>query len=371
MERIGIVGRGLAGLRVASELRAGGYENQIITWDSDPYPPYDRPALSKKMFGEYNHPLSADGLGDFTELGADSVPHPATRAWSEEGKWFVLSQNGVSEPLDVLVIATGSAPRAVIPGARVLYDVDDAEALRAAIKPGARIHIVGAGWIGTEIASVAAHQGAEVEMWEATPSVLSRTFSGAVDDLWLSWMREAGVKVNLDSPYSGDRAGRDLLIQATGVQADVAFLDGGARSPHGSLVANLRGEVIEAESPTSAVVPGLYATGDCCDILLPNGQWRWGGHWTQALADAQRTVSAILELPGASQLDAPEVFSTQFGHEIGLVGEVPVGTSPTVEQTGESTIYRWMDHSGNLVALLGIDAPREVSRARKALRHTL
>lgn len=386
MEHLGIIGRGITGLRVAAELRERGYTGRITTWDPDPNPPYDRPALSKQLFGEYHHPLALDSLGDFTTLGVAHIPERVTKisaAKTPNPGWIIESGAeteagteagaGRTTRVDGVVVATGSAPHATIRGAHVLYDVTDAESLRAAISPGARVHIIGAGWIGTELASVASEQGAEVDMWEASESILARNFGGAVDSYWLKWLENAGVGIHLGTAYP-KYAPPDVLIQATGARPSLSFLSD-YLSPRGGLTTNIRGEVTDLGVP----VTGLFAGGDCADLAL-NGSWRWGGHWTKTLGDAARIAATICGSEFPARLDPPEVFSTQFGHEIGFVGEVPEDSIPEVFDDGEKITLTWWkakeSAAGNppeneLAAVLGIDAPREVSRARKKLRINL
>lgn len=344
MQTIGIIGIGLAGLRCAAELRAGGFTGQIIGWSAESGIPYDRPPLSKELFGDYLHPLADDGLGDLDELGVDL--RGTAGQVRRDGSWFVDDV-----PVDAVIVATGARPVRSIPGALTLYFADDAEALRTSITPGSTVHVVGAGWIGMEVASAASSIGASVDVWEASEHFLNRTFHGTVDDIWNQWCEEAGVRVHLGEPYPGGPA--DAVVQATGALPDVDFLEWGTRSRRGAIVADQFGRALNV---SGEVIEGLYAAGDCGEL-----DGRPGGHWTQALSDAKWVAAAILGLD-APRVEPSEVFSTQFGHEITLIGKVPSG-DPGVR---EGLSIRW-----DTGAFLGIDAPRETSRARKALRRAL
>lgn len=141
MQSIGIIGTGLAGLRCAAELRAAGFTGTMYAWDGEGRDPYDRPPLSKELFGDYEHPLADDGLGDFDELAVAVIPRAAAHITSGT-TWRVDSQC-----VDALVIATGAAPHSTLPGAKVLYTLDDAKDISTAITPDSTVHIVGAGWI--------------------------------------------------------------------------------------------------------------------------------------------------------------------------------------------------------------------------------
>ena len=362
MQSIGIIGTGLAGLRCAAELRAAGFTGTMYAWDGEGRDPYDRPPLSKELFGDYEHPLADDGLGDFDELAVTVIPRAAAHIASGT-TWRVDSQC-----VDALVIATGAAPHSTLPGAKVLYTLDDAKDISTAITPDSTVHIVGAGWIGTEIASAASQRGAAVKVWEASTHFLDRTFHGTVDSVWGRWFDDAGIDVTFETVYPGGEC--DVLIQATGVRPSVDFLPFGLRSPRGGIVTTIDGQVLGQDGP----IPGLYAVGDCADVL-DEGGWRFGGHWTQALNDPARVAAHLTGQMRPATIEASEVFSTQFGHEITLVGEVPAGIDPEYEETRRGWVWRWNtpgpDGDPELVALLGVDSPREISRARKALRQPL
>ncbi|HXZ65591.1 MAG TPA: FAD-dependent oxidoreductase, partial [Streptosporangiaceae bacterium] len=144
-----IVGAGLAGLRTAEELRARGFAGAITLIGAEARPPYDRPPLSKKVLaGE----LDDTGLRpDLDSLGIDlRLAETAVRLG--EG---VLHTTAARYPWDALVVATGAVP-VTLPGGgeqRVLRTADDALALRARLTPDTRLAVVGAGWIGAELAT--------------------------------------------------------------------------------------------------------------------------------------------------------------------------------------------------------------------------
>ena len=254
-----------------------------------------------------------------------------------------------------------------MPGAHVVYTSDDAARLAAAIPHSASVRIAGAGWIGTEIASAVASAGLpgpRVELWESSGHILGRSFHGAVDDLWLGWLEDGGVDVRLGQPLPEGQDADAILVQATGSAPALAFLAVEAdRTARGALATDSLTRVLSGGSP----VPGLYAVGDCADALLGETTLE-GGHWTKALNDGKATAAAILGVPPPAYIPPVEVFSTQFGHEIGLVGTVPADVAPAREEPPRGgSVMRW-EREGRLLALLSVDAPRELSRARKALR---
>src|SRR5215472_4953528 len=156
--RVVIVGAGLAGLRTAEELRARGYAGALTLIGAEVRPPYDRPPLSKKVLtGE----IDDTGLRpDVDALGIDlRLDETAVQLGDD-----VLRTRAAEYPWDALVLATGANP-VTLPGAgeqRVLRTADDAFALRERLKRGTRLAIVGAGWIGAELATAAVYHGCQV-----------------------------------------------------------------------------------------------------------------------------------------------------------------------------------------------------------------
>ncbi|MDO4887389.1 MAG: FAD-dependent oxidoreductase [Actinomycetaceae bacterium] len=379
MRRIGIIGTGLAGLRVAAELRGAGFDGRITAWDSGGGKPYDRPPLTKQLFGERQVPLARQGLGDLGDLGVEVIAREVSAIEPDgAGGWLVIESAGAVDvagageatgaagtvesgpvQVDVAVVATGSPPRGSVPGARVLYTLADADALAEAIAPGTRVDIVGGGWIGTELASTCAERGARVELWEASQHLLARSLGEAGTDIWLRWLEAAGVTVHLGRRHPGSAADGTVLVDATGsaptfprVAADV--------TARGALATDVQARVLLG----GRSVAGLYAVGDCADRV--SHPCLAGGHWTKALGDGALAAASILGTAPPPFLAPAEVFSTQFGREIGLVGVVP-SSPPARESTRDGFVLRWQDEHG-LAALLAVDSPRELSRARKALR---
>jgi 3-phenylpropionate/trans-cinnamate dioxygenase ferredoxin reductase subunit len=155
--RVVVAGAGLAGFRTVEELRARGFAGPITLVGAEPRPPYDRPPLSKKFLADPG--LDPSLKADFAALEVDFRPAEAATGLGDE---LVTSRSAY--PFDHLVLATGALPVA-LPGdgrQRFLRTYDDALALRDLLKPGLRLAIVGAGWIGAELATAAAAHGSQV-----------------------------------------------------------------------------------------------------------------------------------------------------------------------------------------------------------------
>src|SRR5712691_9655486 len=174
-EKVVVAGAGLAGWRTAEELRARGFAGQITLIGAEPRPPYDRPPLSKKFLTERD--LDPSLKADFAALGVDFRPDEAATGLGDEAA--LITSRG-TYPFDHLVLATGALPVA-LPGEgrqRFLRSCDDALALRDLLRPGLRLAIVGAGWIGAELATAAVARGGQVTVVEAGPPIAAASGAG-------------------------------------------------------------------------------------------------------------------------------------------------------------------------------------------------
>src|SRR5487761_1187631 len=179
IEQVVVVGAGLAGLRAIEELRGRDYPGQITLVGAEDRPPYDRPPLSKKlMTGELD---DTSLRADFGALGVDFRPgETATGLEPGTGSGGLLRTGRAEYRFDRLILATGATP-VTLPGPgpqRVLRTLDDALAIRAALRPGTKLVVAGAGWVGAELATAAASLGAVVTVLDAADAPLSAGVRG-------------------------------------------------------------------------------------------------------------------------------------------------------------------------------------------------
>ena len=353
-----IAGAGLAGLRTAEELRARGFAGSITLVGAEMRPPYDRPPLSKKVLTEASPP-DPSLQADFAELDVDFRPGaPATRI-------------DTSVPT---VIATGAAPIA-LPGPgpqRFLRTYDDALALRDVLKPGTRLAIVGAGWIGAELATAAAGYGCQVTVVEAGQAPLAAAITERIGALTMPWYEQAGVElrtgVGVESVQLGGLALRggqwlaaDEVVTAIGVRPAIQWLDGS-----GLVMEN--GVSVDAGLRTSA--PGVFAVGDCAAFQsLRFGRRLRFEHWDVAL-HAPEVVAANL-LGGDEVYDpVPYFWSEQFGRMVQYAGYH--GDASRMIWRGDPARDQkwtvcWLTADGRLTAILTVDNPRDLVQARRVI----
>ena len=365
-ERIVLAGGGLAGLRTLEVLRARGYSGAVTLVGAEKRPPYDRPPLSKRvMLGELADTTlreDLDGLGGEVRLGETATGLEAGLLRTDQGE----------HRFDRLVLATGAAPVA-LPGTgrqRFLRTLDEALTLRALLRPGLRLAIVGAGWIGAELATAAAAHGCRVTVVEAAAAPLTAAVGAEIGALTAPWYAAAGVELRLGQPVESVEPGglalagggwlaADEIVTAVGVRPEVGWLNG-------SGVALDNGIAVDEQLRTS--VPGVFAAGDCMAFWsLRYARRLRFEHWDVALRSPD-VVAANL-LGGTDAYDpVPYFWSEQFGRMMQYVGFH--GAADRMILRGDPAERRWAAcwlAGDQLVALLTVNFPRDLAQGRRVI----
>jgi len=410
-----VVGAGLAGAQTVGALRRQGYAGRVTLLGAEGVPPYDRPPLSKELLSRPSPAWLAEDLGVDVEALADDVrlADPAVRVERHDAAgrapWEVTTRAGERVAADHVVLAVGSTP--LLPGgwdgARLLHTVDDAEALRGALRPGLRLVVVGAGWIGAEIAGVAAGAGARVTVVEAAPTPLRRQLGPVVGAHLAPWYAAAGAELVTGALVAEVRPDGVRLADGRELAADVVLAAVGARPAtdwlDGQVPRDARGSVPVDASGAVRGLPGLWAVGDCATREHPVLGAVPGGHWSAALHDPDATVAAMLGAAPEGPGHAPYVFSQQLGHDLALFGvpaeddEVLLRGDPAGGTSGHDGWAAFYVPRGSLGAgpvagtdpasgptaepapggrvaevraVLLVDSPRDVGPVRKAMNRT-
>ncbi len=381
IDRVVIVGGGLAGSRAAAELRAKGYAGQITMLGAETHPPYDRPPLSKKlMMGELDSTsldTDAAALRLDLRLGEAATGLAGHAVRSERGEYR----------FDRLIVATGAAPvRLPGPGRQhVLRTLDDALDIRAGLQKGTRLAIVGAGWIGAELATAAVARGCDVTVLEAAATPAAAALGEVAGATMVPWYAAAGVDLRLGQPVESVQEGglalpggrwleADLIVTAVGVRPCTGWLDGSGVD---------LGNGIVVDSRLQASAPGVYAAGDCAAF--------WSGrygrrlrveHWDTALHSP--TVAAVNALGAEQDYDpVPYFWSEQFGRMVQYVGHHDRGDHLVWrgDPAGERWAACWVSRAagpdsagpdsagpGRLVAVLTVGRPRDMLQGRRLMQ---
>jgi 3-phenylpropionate/trans-cinnamate dioxygenase ferredoxin reductase subunit len=333
-ERTVVTGAGVAGFRVVEELRRRGYSGQITLIGAEDRPPYDRPPLSKKVLTDGIDPslhadfkaLDVDFRPGETAIALESAPPapPAPHAAPARTSPSILVTNRDKYSFDHLVVATGAVP-VTLPGPgrqRFLRTYDDALALRALLRPGLRLAIVGAGWIGAELATAAVAAGCQVTVLEAGPAPLAAALGAQAGARTAPWYERAGVALRTGTAVESIQHGglalagggwlaADEVVTAVGVRPAVGWLAGSGVALEGG---------VAVDSGLRASVPGVYAAGDCAAFESRRfGRRLRVEHWDVAL-HAPEVVAANI-CGGAEVYDpVPYFWSEQFGRMVQYAG---------------------------------------------------
>jgi 3-phenylpropionate/trans-cinnamate dioxygenase ferredoxin reductase component len=372
MENIVVVGAGLAGLRTVQALRAKGYRGGLTLVGAEIHEPYDRPPLSKAVLaGEADvstYPVDWDQLRCELLLGrrAESLALHDDRPGGT-----VLTTRG---PLDFdgLAIATGAAPIR-LPGEggqHVIRTLDDARALQPSLRPGVRVVIVGAGFIGAEVATVAAGKGCRVTVVEAADAPLAGALGPQIGGLTAAWYAEAGVELRCGVKVASVDSGGLTLVGGTVVPADVVIAAVGVRAEVGWLAGSgldiERGLVVDGAMRTAR--PDVVAVGDCaawwsrrygCRLLAE--------HWTMAM-NAPEIAAATL-LGEEAVYDAPPYFwSEQFGRMVQYAGHHLAAERLVFRGSPDRPDWTalWLN-GARLEAVLTVDRPRDLVQGRRLI----
>jgi 3-phenylpropionate/trans-cinnamate dioxygenase ferredoxin reductase subunit len=358
VSRVLIVGAGLAGGRCAETLRANGFEGELRLVGAEPVPPYERPALSKEHLA---------GTRD-----ADSLQLRPRSFWDEREIELLLSRRVVSVDVrdrsaltdrgeelawDALVLATGAAPRTLPgwdgPGVHVLRTLADAAALRERLRPGTRVAVVGAGFVGTEVASTALSLGASVTLVDVAEAPLQRVLGPEVGSVLAARYAEAGVELRLGAPVEPSELAADVVVVAVGV------------APEAVAAAGANGIATDACGRTE--LPGVYAAGDVAQAWHPLlGRRLRVEHWTSAAGQGAAVAHAILgdERPHVA---LPYFWSDQFGLRLQYVGHTESWARVELEGEPDSFVARYRDEGGTTVAALAVNRPADVGALRSEL----
>lgn len=378
-----VVGASLAGLRAVEAARKVGFEGRITLIGAERYLPYDRPPLSKAFLvpdeqGQAVAPpffraeeVYADELGVELVLGEAATRLDTTRRVVHVGDREV--------PYDALVIATGAAPRALpgtdhLAGVHPIRTLDDALAVRAALRAGARTVVVGAGFIGSEVASSAQKHRVDVTVVEALPTPLVRA-TGTEMGAAIAALHErngttllcgTGVaavegegrveRVVLDD---GTVLPADLVVVGIGVLPNVGWLEGSGLTLDNGIV---------CDETLWTGVPGVYAAGDVAHWMNPTlGVRQRMENWTAAAEQGAAAARNALDPENArSYGTVPYFWSDWYDVRIQFVGS-PDADEVLLVDGDPACDARWVAlyrSGGRLVGALTVNGQTEIMKYR-------
>ncbi|MFC5470521.1 NAD(P)/FAD-dependent oxidoreductase [Cohnella suwonensis] len=364
-----IVGAGEAGARAASELRARGWTGDVTMIGEERRAPYERPPLSKSQLADAKRPapttiLSAEKL---EELNITLLSGDAAVRIDRIGHKVVL-ESGREVPYGKLLLATGARPRKLpakgdaAEEILILRTFDDALRLRERLRPGARVAIIGGGFIGLEVAASAIAIGCDATLVEVASRILMRGVPEPIAAAVERRHREAGVSfrigVMIESVDRDGDAYRIRLADGTSVPCDVIVAGIGA-VPETALAAACGLDIengIRVDERLRTSDPDIFAAGDCCSFPHP----LYGGKrmrleaWRNA--QDQGTLAAGNMLGDEAPYEAiPWFWSDQYDLTLQVAGMADPDNAIAQRDLGEAgRLYFHLDGEGRLVSVSGI-----------------
>lgn len=387
MGRVVIVGAALAGTRTAQGLRASGFDGDIVLIGDEPHQPYDRPPLSKGFLrAAPAGRADLDLMDSQSWKSADIDLRLGTTAVGLDvaGKWIHTEQAGID--YDVCVIATGASARAAPwspnPHVFTLRTVDDALALRARLARGVRVAVVGAGFIGSEVASTARDIGCEVTVIDPMPVPLYRSLGPNVGAVLAPLPQRFGVTMRMgvgvdamrESPRSaeldltdGSCLEVDIVVAGIGAVPNDAWLAGSGLTIADGLVCDRFCRAVGRED--------IFAVGDVSRYPHPvSGELIRSEHWTNAIEQAMVVAHNIVNPEDLSAYYPAEyVWSDQYGVKLQLSGAVATSAYHevvgTLDFAGEhlGAAILCADAHHRLVGSVTVNWPRASVQARRML----
>jgi 3-phenylpropionate/trans-cinnamate dioxygenase ferredoxin reductase component len=379
-----LVGGGLATGTAVRELRSQGYAGDLVVVAGENHPPYERPPLSKGYLlgNEPAEKALVNVEGWYAEHDVDLRTGVTVESVDPDAR--TLRAGGEELTWSGLLLATGALPRRLAladdSGAPVHYlrTLDDSTELKARLRPGARIGIIGGGWIGLEVASAAQQAGADVVVLEALDQPLRNVLGPEVGALFAQLHREKGVDVrtgvqieNITTSSDGAAIGLaggdtltvDRLVVGVGVapQTDLATAAG---------IAVDNGILVDAGLNTSA--SGILAAGDVANVDHPVlGHRLRVEHWDTAIKHG--TVAATNLLGGKAVADQlPYFFTDQYALGLEYVGNPGPDGFDRVVVTGDTdgpverrTFRVWWMRGDRVVAGMHVNDWDAINRVRE------
>jgi 3-phenylpropionate/trans-cinnamate dioxygenase ferredoxin reductase subunit len=378
--QLAVIGASVATGALVSQLRSDGFQGRVVVVDFDADAPYDRPPLSKEFLAGDSPRPEAPWWDDGCELIRG-------RAVSLDPRNGVVAVEvpGVSQieiRADHVVIATGAAP-VVLPGEPAgvahLRSAEDARRIREHAVPGRNVVILGAGTIGTELASSLNSAGCRVTLLDQADRPLDRFLGGHLANESANWIEEAGVALCLSTKVDGITAFgggwivstgprehvADLVVSAVGTRPATAWLEDSGLDVSNGLRCDADGTVLDTDG---LPVPNVHAIGDVAT-------WDWNGtprrfeDWTTAQRQGRHVARNILGLSTGRLSDERAYFwSNQFGRRVQVLG-VPERDGKLIQHVyvpERRAAFYTVERGSETVAWIAVNCPKEFAGAMRS-----
>jgi len=383
LRTIVVVGASLAGLHAVETLRRDGYDGRLIWVGAESYLPYDRPPLSKEVLrGDWEAEKTALRRKGFEELTLDLRLGRRALALDPSGRSLELD-DGKRVRYDGLVIATGATPRRLpgmpeLEGIHLLRTLDDSLAIRSELEKNPRVLVVGAGFIGAEVAASCRLRGLEVTVVEPLPVPMLRGLGVAMGEVCAELHRSHSVDLrcglSVEAFEGTHRIGRARLSDGSMLDADLVVVGIGVTPETGWLASSglaLEDGVI-CDETCATRAPGVVAAGDVARWYNPLfGESMRVEQWTNAVEQGVAAAKRLLAGPDAAEAFAPVplFWSDQYDVKIQFAGHMrPDDEFRLVHGSVEERRFVGLyGREGRLVGALAFNRPRQLIGYRRLI----
>ncbi|WP_454834443.1 NAD(P)/FAD-dependent oxidoreductase [Pseudomonas lini] len=377
INRIAIIGSGLAGVRAAQALRLEGFSGQVFLIGDEPHLPYDRPSLSKELLsGEFDIPPDLAEKVWYEEQEIELLAGQTVLRICAASKQLEFASGGTLSP-DVILLATGSrarqlrVPGSALKGIHTLRSIDDARQLQGELRSGGSLVVVGGGLIGCEVACTARAAGMEVTVIEAGCDVMQRILDPATARWCRMMLERTGIKFRLDTGVTAfDGTGQvRTVVCADGsrVKADLVLVSIGAvPSTELASAAGLeceQGIIVDGTGATKS--PHIFAAGDAASWPLVAGGRRSLETYLNSQAQAAVAARAMLG-KSIEALQTPLSWTKLASHNLQMAGDLVGPGNMVVRGDIEAGSFLSFRLRGDqIVACVSVNAPKDATIARR------
>ena len=369
-----IVGGGLAAARTAEQLRRSEYTGRITIVSDEVHLPYDRPPLSKEVLRKEVDDVALKPREWYDEKDITLRLGSAATGLDTAGQTVTLD-DGTVLGYDELVIATGLVPRRIpafpdLEGIRVLRSFDESMALRSHASAARHAVVVGAGFIGCEVAASLRSLGVDVVLVEPQPTPLASVLGEQIGELVARLHRDEGVDVRLGVGVAEVRGQGHVdtvvLTDGTELTADLVVVGIGSRPAtewlEGSGIEVDNGVICDEAGRTSA--PNVWALGDVASWRDATGHQARVEHWSNVADQARVVVPALLGQDVPTNVVVPYFWSDQYDIKIQCLGEPEADDVVHLVEDDGRKFLAYYERDGVLVGVVGGGLPGKVMKVR-------
>jgi 3-phenylpropionate/trans-cinnamate dioxygenase ferredoxin reductase component len=372
-----IVGGGLAAARTAEQLRRSEYRGPVTIVSDEDHLPYDRPPLSKEVLRAETDDVTLKPAEFYAENDITVRLGSGARSVDTAARTLTL-QDGSELGYDELIIATGLVPKRIpsfpdLEGIHVLRNYDESVALRKEAGSARHAVVVGAGFIGCEVAASLRKLGVEVALVEPQPAPLASVLGQQIGELVARLHRAEGVDVRcgvgVDEVRGGDRVEKVVLSDGSELDADLVIVGIGSRPAtewlEGSGIEVDNGVVCDDHGRSSA--PNVWAIGDVASWRHSTGHQVRVEHWSNVADQARVLVPAMMGQEPPATVSVPYFWSDQYDVKIQCLGEPEADDTVHVVEDDGRKFLAFYERDGVVAGVVGGGMPGKVMKARNKI----